>query len=131
MSDLRLSTQAIDTSGIDRKLAEVRLADRAEEDGKVARDVEALFARVLVKELRKGLGDGFFGQGAGSDTFEGWLDEQLGESLARDGVLDLAGRVRTSLSAGRAQQATGAESTQTAATYSGPQSGPRLHERSQ
>ena len=48
----------------------------------VAREMESLFATMLVSELRKGLGEGFFGGGAGADTFNGWFDEQIGASLA-------------------------------------------------
>ena len=73
---------------------------KGEED--VAKDtgkkVESLFASILVKELRKALPDqGFFGSGPGADVFNGWMDEFLGEQLARDGALHLAGRVETAL----------------------------------
>ena len=64
-----------------------------------AKQFEELLATMLVRELRRGLPDGFFGAGAGSDVFEGWLDEHLGRSLARDGVFDLAQEVRVSLGA--------------------------------
>lgn len=82
---------------IEARLSKLEDAERQEHDAEVARDIEGLFAQMFVKEMRRGLGEGFFGQGAGSDTFEGWLDEKLGDSLAQDGVLDLAGRVKTSL----------------------------------
>lgn len=46
-----------------------------------------LLATMLVKEMRQALPDGFFGEGAGSDIFNGWLDEHIGNSLAeRDGL---------------------------------------------
>lgn len=50
---------------------------------------EELLATLLVKELRRELPEGFFGQGAGSDIFEGWLDEHLGAELARGGKLGI------------------------------------------
>ena len=50
---------------------------------------EELLATLLVKEMRRELPEGFFGQGAGSDIFEGWLDEHLGAELARGGKLGI------------------------------------------
>ena len=50
--------------------------------GDSAREFERLFATLLVKEMRATLPEGFFGGGAGSDVFDGWLDEHLGSSLA-------------------------------------------------
>jgi Rod binding domain-containing protein len=60
--------------------------------------MEALFATMLVKELRSTLpNQGFFGSGPGADTFNGMLDEQIGEQLANRGALDIAGRVKVAL----------------------------------
>lgn len=91
------------TSGalVEGRMARLERAKAAEKDDEVAREMEALFSQLLVKEMRRGLGEGFFGQGAGADTFESWLDEHLADSLARQGVLDLAGRVKASLDASR------------------------------
>ena len=62
------------------------------------RRMEALFATMLVKELRRMLpNEGFFGSGPGADTFNAMLDEQLGEQLARRGALGIAGRVEVAL----------------------------------
>jgi Rod binding domain-containing protein len=63
----------------------------------VAQEIESLFATLLVSEMRKGLGDGFFGSGAGSDTFNGWFDEEIGASLSSRGSLGLADAVHESL----------------------------------
>lgn len=63
----------------------------------VAREMESLFATMLVSELRKGLGEGFFGGGAGADTFNGWFDEQIGASLASRSSLGLADQIRESI----------------------------------
>jgi Rod binding domain-containing protein len=62
--------------------------------------LEALFATMLVKEMRRSLPNGFFGDSSGSDTFNGWFDEHIGGALAESGALDLAGMVKTSLGAG-------------------------------
>ena len=57
----------------------------------------SLFATLLVKELRRALPNGFFGKGVGSDTFEGWLDEHLGQALADSDSLGLAGEIKVGL----------------------------------
>jgi Rod binding domain-containing protein len=50
---------------------------------KAAMAFEALFASMLVKEMRATLQEGFFGSGAGADTYSGMLDEKVGETLAQ------------------------------------------------
>ena len=69
----------------------------ADEPEMVAREIESLFGTLLVSEMRKGLGDGFFGSGAGSDTFNGWFDEEIGASLSARGSLGLADAVHEAL----------------------------------
>ena len=70
-----------------------------------AKKMEALFATILVKELRRAMPEGgFFGDGPGADTYNGWFDEHLGAELANSGSLDLAGMVKTALEA-KAQSA--------------------------
>lgn len=51
---------------------------------------EEYFSTLMVKELRRGLGEGFFGSGAGSDTYDAWMDDFLGQSLAKSGAIDLS-----------------------------------------
>lgn len=83
-----------------RSLDQARAAARSADAGRLeeaAKAFEALFATVMVKELRRGLSDGFFGSDAGADTFEGWLDEHLGEALASSGALDVAGFIRVNI----------------------------------
>ncbi|MGD2016502.1 MAG: rod-binding protein [Planctomycetota bacterium] len=62
-----------------------------------AREMESLFATLLVSEMRKGLGEGFFGTGKGADTFNGWFDEQLGASIADQGDLGIGEQIRESI----------------------------------
>ena len=62
-----------------------------------AREMESLFATLLVSEMRKGLGEGFFGTGKGADTFNGWCDEQLGASIADQGDLGIGEQIRESI----------------------------------
>jgi Rod binding domain-containing protein len=53
----------------------------------VPRQFSKLLATMLVKEMRRALPEGFFGDGAGSDIFDGWLDEHMGSALTdRDGL---------------------------------------------
>lgn len=99
--ELHAVTQPISGALLEGRVARIERADVLNEEANVAREIEGLFAQIFVKELRRGLGEGFFGQGAGSDTFDAWLDEHLGDSLARDGVLDLAGRIRANLESKR------------------------------
>lgn len=90
------------------ELAQARRAGALARSGdaeEAAQRFEELLATMLVREMRRGVEDGFFGGGPGADVFEGWLDDHLGKSLARDGVFDLAQAVRISLGleSGKAQ----------------------------
>jgi Rod binding domain-containing protein len=58
---------------------------------------EKLFSTLLVKEMTKTLSTGFFGEGPGAETFQGWLEDELGAALAKDGRLGIAEAVRASL----------------------------------
>ena len=62
-----------------------------------ARRFQALLASMLVKEMRSSLSEGFFGSGAGGDVYGGWLDEHIGETLARRDALHLESTLRDSL----------------------------------
>lgn len=73
---------ALTASPAGRAADAARAAALRGEATQAAHDLEKLFATVLVKELRRGLSDGFFGKGAGADVYEGWLDEHLGSALA-------------------------------------------------
>jgi len=66
---------------------------------RAAKMFEELLATLLVREMRRGLEGGFFGTGAGSDVYEGWLDEHVGRSLSDSHALDLAQSIRVSLGA--------------------------------
>lgn len=91
-------------------LADQIASSKPEEAGK---KMEALFATMLVRELRRALPNGFFGKGAGADTFEGWLDQHLGQALADSGTLDIAGQVKVSLE-GKIAAEQGREASETA-----------------
>jgi Rod binding domain-containing protein len=89
-----------------------RAADRGDAD-ETARQFEKLFAVLLVRELRRCMPDGPFGQGPGADVYEGWFDEHLGGALADRDALGLAGMIKTSIQRTQAarEAASGAEGT--------------------
>jgi|GEM_PF-2039796 len=70
---------------------------------KTAESFEALLATMIVKEMRQTLSEGFFGDGPGADTFGGWLDTAVGESLSDTWQLDLAGMVKTNIESKQAR----------------------------
>ena len=74
-----------------------RVERGAEAPDVAAKEMESLFATLLVTEMRKGLGEGFFGTGKGADTFNGWFDEQLGASIADQGNLGIGAQVKESI----------------------------------
>lgn len=79
--------------------AEARRLERNGEHEKAGREMESVFGVMLVRELRRALPQGLFGQGPGADVFEGWFDEHLGRALAERDTLGLSGMVKTSLRA--------------------------------
>lgn len=87
--DISSEITRITEANFDRKVD-----DLASDKNEAAEKFESLLATMLVKELRKGLGDGLFGKGAGSDIYAGWFDSNIGEALSRDGGLDLEGLIR-------------------------------------
>lgn len=84
-------TQAVHALG-QAHLVELR-ARNEHGSGEAGGAVEKLFASMLVKELRRGLDQGFF-NGPGSQVYTAWLDEHLGQALADRDALGLAGMVK-------------------------------------
>jgi len=70
---------------------------RGAKPAEAARKFEALFASLLVKEMRQTLSQGFFGEGPQADVYAGWLDQFVGDAIARDGGLKLAQRLEGDL----------------------------------
>ena len=88
--DLAGAADARSAEAIRQNVADGRTDEAAEQ-------LEALFSTLLVKEMRSGLSDGFFGSGPGAYIFDGWLDEHLGAALAERSTLDLAGAIKVNL----------------------------------
>jgi len=72
---------------------------------RAAAKFEQLFAALLVKEMRKALPEGFFGEGAGGDIYGGWFDEHLGGAIARSGALHLQPLVESGIAGATAARA--------------------------
>jgi Rod binding domain-containing protein len=89
----------------------LRARANADEPAVAAKKFEALFATLLVKEMRQSLSEGFFGSGPHADVYAGWLDSALGEALAQDGSLHLADGVRESLERKHAAERAGQQAT--------------------
>jgi len=84
--------------GIERQMARLSAMGDGADPAEAAEMFEVLLATMLAKEARRSLGEGgFFGEGPGSDIFNGWLDKHVGQALADGWDLDLAGMVRTSI----------------------------------
>ena len=86
------ANQAVDTF----EQAQLTRLRAASDDGgaRAGKVVEKVFASMLVKELRRGLDNGFF-KGPGSQVYTAWLDEHLGNALTERDTLGLAGMVKT------------------------------------
>jgi Rod binding domain-containing protein len=74
----------------------------------VAKELEALFATMLVKEMRKGMAGEFFGEGSTGDIYGGWFDEHVGRSLSENGAFDLAGIIKVGVEGKHAARAASA-----------------------
>jgi Rod binding domain-containing protein len=101
INEIQATTRADQyTSRLDaaKRLADAAGVEHGEDEARVAGEAfEKLFATLLVREMSATLQDGFFGDGPGADTFNGWLEEQFGAALADDGALGLAEAVRASI----------------------------------
>lgn len=94
-----LNSPQLGLSATDRSLGaleRVRSNARSGRTEEAAKQFESFLARTLVSEMRRGLSEGFF-QGAGSDTYNAWLDEHLGETLTRTDALGLSGMVKAAV----------------------------------
>lgn len=69
----------------------------AGDKNEAAERFESLLATMLVKEMRKTMDNGLFGEGAGSDIYSGWFDNHVGAALAQDGGFDLEGIIRVGI----------------------------------
>ena len=87
----------------DARLAGARRAAERGDAKETARQFEKLFAVLLVRELRRSMPQGMFGDAPGADVYEGWFDEHLGSALAAHDALGLTGMVQAAI--GRAQAA--------------------------
>jgi len=95
LEKLQISPQ---TSREDARLADAKRASEAGDSDGTARQFETIFAMMLVRELRRCMPQGIFGDGPGADIYEGWFDEHLGNALAREDALGISTMIKTSIS---------------------------------
>ena len=101
---------SIQQTGISAELGKLIATDRTKgdlqklealkaqgQDAKAAAEFESLFASMMVKEMRKTMPEGFFGDATGSDVYGEWFDRHMGEALAQDDALGLAGILKSQL----------------------------------
>lgn len=86
-----------DSGAVQRTVDAAQDAAARGEADEAADKFEKLLATMLVREMSRTLPEGFFGEGAGSDTFDGWLQEHMGAAIADDGGLGIAESVRASI----------------------------------
>jgi len=102
-----VDARTLASSSSESLLARAQGVARGGDAVEAAAQFERLFASLLVKEMRRGLGDGFFGSGAGADVYEGWLDEHLGQALSEGRGLGLRVALERELGAASPQPAAG------------------------
>lgn len=83
------------------QLDELKRLEAEGKDAQAARKFEALFASMLISEMRKSMPEGFFGDASGSDVYGQWFDRHMGEAIADDGGLGLAGMLKAQLGLSR------------------------------
>ena len=88
-----LNLSPVDLNRGPEKLARSVASGREDE---ASQAFETFFATMLVREMRRALPDGLF-SGAGSDVFESWFDQHLGQTLVERDALGLAGLVKTGI----------------------------------
>jgi Rod binding domain-containing protein len=101
-TSLAHSATAATSAAREGTLAELKSPSLRSRPAEAAQKFEALFASQLVKEMRQTLSSGFFGDGPQADVYAAWLDQFLGEAIAKDGGLRLAQQLRTDLERPRA-----------------------------
>jgi flagellar protein FlgJ len=84
-------------SAVDSRLDGALRAAESGSPSEASRQFETLFAMMLVRELRRSMPQGMFGNSAGSDVYEGWFDEHLGAALADRDALGIGSMVKVAL----------------------------------
>ncbi len=80
-----------------RTRAESARKDAPADAGETAKKFQSVFSTLLVKEMRRSLSTGFFGEGAGGDIYSGWLDEHVGQALADRDALHMNDMIQRSV----------------------------------
>jgi len=85
--DLPIVPPGLDSTASIRKLG-ANVDPKAPNDA--AKKFETVLATLLVKEMRRSLSEGFFGEGADGDIYSGWLDDHVGQTLAQRDALHMS-----------------------------------------
>ena len=88
------------------------LEEASDRQDEAVQGFEEIFSRMLASELRRGLGEGFFGEGPGSETFSSWLDEFVGKAIAERGTLGIERMIEEFAAHRTAEQAEATEPIQ-------------------
>lgn len=86
------SSQLLASQALDARADQVgkELQSAASKTADVAKRLEAVFASMLIKEMRNASPGSFFGTDSASDVYGGWFDEHVGQALAERGSLHIA-----------------------------------------
>ena len=85
--DLPLMPSGLDTGATRSLLGTKFEVPEGANAPETAQKFEAVLATMLVKEMRRAIPEGFFGDGAAGDIYSGWLDEHVGQTLANTDAL--------------------------------------------
>ena len=96
LEELTMKPVAPDVHTLD-SLARLKETKNLEE---TAKNFEAVFLSMMVKEMRKSV-PGLFGKGPGSNIYESMFDQMMGQSLAEGQGLGLAPQLLQTLKADR------------------------------
>lgn len=86
-------------TGLDSLTTRLSLDKRAPQatPGETAKKFESVLATLLVKEMRRSIPEGFFGEGASGDIYSGWLDDHVGQTLAARDALHMREMIEKSV----------------------------------
>jgi Rod binding domain-containing protein len=92
-----VDTARINAAETLRTRAQNARASSGADPEETAKKFESVFSTLLVKEMRRSLSSGFFGENADGDIYSGWLDEHVGQTLADRDALHMRDMIQRSV----------------------------------
>jgi Rod binding domain-containing protein len=92
-----VDTARINAAETLRTRAQSARASAVADPEETSKKFESVFSTLLVKEMRRSLSNGFFGEGADGDIYSGWLDEHVGQALADRDALHMRDMIQRSV----------------------------------